>query len=77
MLIQSNLDPSTDGAEDDFPLKPGEYLSKAFVDTDKKSAESPTMLLGQSDYAGQARSDAKWEIGFPKAETFSGESFKQ
>jgi hypothetical protein len=77
MLTQSNLEPSNDEAEDVFPLQPGAYLIKAFVDSEKKIAESPTMLLGQSDYAGQATIDAKWEIGFPKAETFSGESFKR
>lgn len=72
LLIASNLSPPPDGSDDSFPLEAGEYLIKAYVDSGGKIAESPSQLLGASDFAGQATVDAEWQLGFPKAEVLEG-----
>ena len=77
LLIHSNLGDTLDGGADGFPLQPGEHLIKAYVDSDGEVAKSPTRLLDQSHYAGQAVIDAKWLIGFPKAETFEGATLEE
>ena len=75
-LIASNGDwPSDD--ESAMPLKPGEYLIKAYIDSSGKIAEQPDRLLGPEDFAGQATIQAQWQIGFPKAEKFSAELLKK
>ncbi|MDV6030304.1 MAG: hypothetical protein F9B45_09390 [Phycisphaera sp. RhM] len=72
LLIASNLEPDQEAAEDAFPLAAGEYLVKAYVDTEGKLKTAPSQLLDSSDFAGQAVIDAKWLLGFPQAETFEG-----
>ncbi len=71
-LIRSDSGPTeTELSESEFPLKPGEYLVKAYVDSKNRMADSPTLLLDETDYVGEAVIDAQWQIGFPKAETIS------
>lgn len=59
------------------PLAPGKFLIKAYVDQKGQIAESPSVMLGDDSFAGQAEIDAKWQIGFPKAETFSAQQFEK
>lgn len=74
-LIRSNLDASdTEQTEVDFPLKPGKYLIKVFLDSEDRLAQSPSRMLDQDDFLGQAEIEAQWRIGFPQAETFSAVS---
>jgi hypothetical protein len=72
LIVASNLNHSDDPNQDAFPLSPGEYLVQAYVDSDRKVSQSPSLLLGPADYVGRTTIEAKWEIGFPKAETFLG-----
>lgn len=54
-------------------LPRGRYLVKVYVDQNGKIAKDPTILLGDRDLAGQIEiQQAKWQIGFPKAELVSG-----
>ena len=71
-LIRSNLD-GIDLQETDqgFPLKPGKYLIKVFLDSRDRLAQSPSQLLDEEDFLGQTEIDASWRIGFPQAEMFS------
>ncbi|QEF98391.1 hypothetical protein Mal15_24430 [Stieleria maiorica] len=73
MLIASNLDSEYDGNDESFPLAAGQYLIKAYVDTQGRIEKSPTALLDASDFAGQATINAGWRVGFPNAETFEGD----
>ncbi|WP_182868599.1 hypothetical protein [Stieleria mannarensis] len=73
LLIASNLDSGYDGNDESFPLAAGEYLIKAYMDTEGKIKQSPAAFLDASDFAGQATIDAKWRVGFPNAETFPGD----
>lgn len=77
MLIESNLQPTGSYLADSFPLPAGAYLIKAFVDSDNKVADTPTVLLGAADFAGQATINTNWKIGFPKATTIAGDSLQK
>jgi len=75
-LIGSSLDAVPDRAgrqesDQPFPLPPGEYLIKVYLDSGNRLQESPSRLLGQEDFVGQTAVDAKWQAGFPLAELFS------
>jgi hypothetical protein len=57
-------------------LPKGKYLVKVYVDRNQRLADDPTLLLGESDFAGQVEiGNAQWQLGFPKAETISGNNF--
>ena len=52
-----------------------DHLVKVFVDSKKRLANDPTLLLDEADFAGQVEiGNAQWQLGFPKAETISGEN---
>lgn len=70
-------DKHSDETSDSFSLKPGEYLIKAYVDSEGKVQLAPSELLGSADQAGQAVIKAQWKIGFPNAEIVSGDLFGQ
>ena len=54
------------------PLPPGSYRVKVYVDSRGTLADDPTRLLGDEDYVGQIEiTEAKWQVGFPKAEFIS------
>ena len=54
-------------------LPPGDYLIKIYADTEKKLESHPTAFLPESDLVGQVEhKNAKWQVGFPKAEWISG-----
>lgn len=83
ILIRSSLNSSDavdtdsnqrEATENAFPLAPGKYLIRAYVDSAKRLDESPSSMLDESDFVGQTVIDAKWQIGFPKAETFSAQA---
>lgn len=57
-------------------LAPGKYLIKAFVDSKRRLAEDPTLLLGGDDLYGQAEIQADWGKGFRNAEKIPGDLFK-
>jgi hypothetical protein len=60
------------------PLPPGDYLVKVFLDDDKKLAADPTVLLDESDYQGQIIvPNARWQIGFPKAQWAEGKQLSK
>ncbi len=53
-------------------LPAGEYQVKVFVDRKKKLEKTPTAFLGPKEFAGQLSiKQAKWRVGFPKAEWIS------
>ncbi|MEQ9408539.1 MAG: hypothetical protein RIK87_12465 [Fuerstiella sp.] len=56
---------------DAFPLQPGRYLVRVCVDARQRLDQDPSLLLGADDFVGAAEITAHWQIGFPKAETFS------
>jgi hypothetical protein len=53
-------------------LTPGKYLLKAFVDSQNRLADDPTLLLGDEDYFGETEIIAQWGEGFPEAEKVLG-----
>ena len=57
-------------------LPPGKYLVKVYVDTQRRLADEPTLLLDSEDYFGQAEIEARWDKGWPKAQRFSGTALK-
>ena len=58
-------------------LERGDYLLKAYVDDSGQMADDPSLLLGESDYRGQAvLKNARWREGFRSAETISGRSLE-
>jgi len=59
---------STDGA---FPLSPGKYLVKVYLDRNQHVSNDPIVLLSTDDFMGQADIEAHWLEGFPKAEVLS------
>lgn len=59
-------------------LPRGRYLVKAYVDSKKKLAKDPTVMLGESDFAGQAEiRSARWREGFRQAESIDGGSLSK
>lgn len=72
---QSKLQQATGGKN---PLPPGDYLVKVFLDNDMKLASDPTAFLDGSDYQGQIElPNAKWKIGFPKAQWAEGKQLSK
>lgn len=67
----------TQDADHPAALQPGKYMVRAFVDSDDEISAAPEILLGQEHFVGQATIDAQWQIGFPKAETFSAQQFEK
>lgn len=52
---------------------PGKYLVKAYVDSKRRLAKDPALLLGSEDFYGQAELHrARWREGFRHAERVSG-----
>ena len=55
-------------------LPKGRYLVKDYVDVKKRLVEDPTLLLDEDDFVGKVEiENAKWQVGFPKAEMISGD----
>ena len=53
-------------------LPPGDYLVKVLVDSNNQLADDPTLMLGEESVVGEFEiHNAKWNDGFPKAETVS------
>ncbi len=52
-------------------LPPGKYLVKTYVDSQRRLARDPTLLLAADDYFGQTTIEAKWRPGFQQAELVS------
>lgn len=63
----SDLDP------EGTALPPGRYLIKVYVDSQRRLADDPSLLLGAEDFAGQAEIHARWREGFQQAEVLSAE----
>jgi hypothetical protein len=64
-------------AEDHDPLPPGNYRIRVFVDSRGALRADPTLLLGPADCVGQVElGEAKWLVGFPKAEFISAGNLK-
>ena len=54
-------------------LPPGSYLVKVYADRTGQMEIDPTIILGADDFVGQIEiENARWRIGFPKAEVVSG-----
>ena len=71
--------PASETAEEWEPenaLAPGKYLIKAFVDSRRRLADDPTVLLGKDDFYGLAEIEARWGKGFREAEKIPGDLFK-
>ena len=58
-------------------LKPGKYLIKAHLDSQRRLADDPTAMLGQEDFYGQVSLQARWRKGFRTAEKIDGKLFRQ
>ena len=59
-------------------LARGRYLVKAFVDSNHRLADDPTLLLGEEDFFGQIElKKARWREGFRRAESISGAHLKK
>jgi len=59
-------------------LPRGRYLVKTYIDSDRRLAQDPSLLLGDEEFRGQAEiKKARWREGFKKAELISGKSLKR
>lgn len=70
-LLRKSPSDAPPANHDNFPLRPGKYLIKIYVDKDNRIAEDATLMLGPDDFAGEVAIDAQWRMGFPKADIFS------
>jgi hypothetical protein len=52
-------------------LPAGKYLVKVYVDSQRRLAGDPALLLGPDEFYGQAEIEARWKEGFPQAEILS------
>lgn len=58
-------------------LDPGRYLVKVYVDSQRRLAENPTLLLGKENFAGQTEIEAaRWREGFRHGKMFSANDLK-
>lgn len=56
----------------------GKYLVKVYADLDSRIAKNPTLMLDQKAWVGSIEIPAaKWQPGFPKAESVSGSQLKK
>ena len=62
---------------EDATLAPGKYLIKAFVDSKRRLADDPTVMLGEDDFYGQAEIQARWGKGFKESEKIPGDVFEK
>jgi hypothetical protein len=59
-------------------LPRGRYLVKVYVDSRRRLADDPTVLLGPQDFYGQAElKRARWRAGFRQAESISGPTLER
>ena len=58
-------------------LPAGKYLIKAYVDTDRRLAAQPALLLGPDEFVGQTPIEARWRAGFPQAKVVSAASLQK
>lgn len=58
-------------------LTPGKYLLKAYLDSQNRLEDDPTIFLSDEDYVGRVEVEAAWREGFPQAEMVEGESFRE
>ena len=72
-IILFRPDPQGISAEEwvDQRLTPGSYQIRAYVDAENRLSDNPIEMLGEKSLRGRAVIDAEWNVGFPKAETFS------
>jgi len=70
-------DKSTAVGADAASLSPGKYLVKAYVDSQRRLAGDPTLLLGKDEFYGQAEIEARWREGFQQAEFLSAERLQK
>lgn len=52
-------------------MVPGTYLIKVYVDQTGRLKKDPTAMLTDDDFFGEAKLDARWREGFPRAEVLS------
>ena len=77
-LLRSPGSESTEERDqEDATLAPGKYLIKAFVDSKRRLADDPTLLLGEDDFYGQAEIQARWGKGFKDSEKIPGDVFEK
>jgi hypothetical protein len=77
LLAPENRELTKDWSRETAKLPRGRYLVKAFVDSNHKLAKDPTVMLGESDFYGQAEiRSARWREGFRQAESVDGGSLK-
>ena len=58
-------------------LSPGKYLVKAYVDSQRRLAKDPALMLGPDEFMGQAEIEAQWREGFPQAEILSAAKLRK
>jgi hypothetical protein len=58
-------------------LAPGRYLVKAYLDSQRRLASDPSVLLGKEEFCGQAEIQAQWREGFQQAELLSAERLQK
>ena len=78
LLAPENREAFRDWSRETAKLPRGRYLVKAYVDSKEKLAKDPTVMLGDSDFAGQAEiRSARWREGFRQAESINGGSLSK
>ena len=59
-------------------LAPGRYLVKVYVDSKRRLAKDPALLLGQEEFAGQSELEfTRWREGFRSGKTLFGANLKK
>ena len=77
LLAPTELEQRRKWASNRNKFRPGKYQVKVYVDWKKRIEKEPEILLGDTDLAGSlVIEQAKWQIGFPKAENVSGKQLK-
>jgi hypothetical protein len=66
------------GERKEAALPEGDYLVKVYVDSKRRLADDPTLLLGEDDFHGQTvLKNSRWREGFRHAKAISGTALKK
>ena len=78
LLAPQNSDEARAWDRENATLPRGKYLVKMYVDSDRRLAQEPSLLLGEKEFRGQAEiKRARWRAGFKHAESIPGDMLKR
>ena len=78
LLAPKNASPTGKWTAEKNTLPRGRYLVKTYVDSERRLADDPSLLLGEKEYTGQAEiKRARWRAGFRHAESIAGDALKR